>query len=110
LSKNIAVVEEARIPILSSCGPLVTPPRSRVTANAVMLPFWPGVSGVVLAKTVKKSAKPPFEIQSFSPFRIQCLPSGDRSARVLMLKASLPEPGSVRQNAAISSPDASRGR
>jgi len=49
--------------------PLVTPPRSRVTAKALIFPFCVTVSGVVLAKTVKKSAIPPFVIHSFCPLR-----------------------------------------
>ena len=69
LSKNTAVVFEARIPILSSCGPWVIPPRSRVTAKALIFPFAPGVSGAVLAKTVKKSAMPPLLIHNFCPFK-----------------------------------------
>ena len=67
-SNRTLVVTDARMPILSSCGPCETPPRSRVTANAVIFPFCSAVSGVVLAKTVKKSAMPPLVIQIFSPF------------------------------------------
>ena len=78
---------------------------SRVTMNAVM---WPRPSSEVFANTVKKSAIPPFVIQSFSPFRTQSSPS--RTAVVLMPAASEPAPGSVRQKAAIVSPLASFGR
>ena len=103
-SNDTEVVEEARIPILSSWGPEETPFMSRVTTKAVM---WPRPSSEVLAKTVKKSANPPLVIQIFSPFRIQSSPS--RTAVVRMPAASEPAPGSVRQNAATSSPVASRG-
>ncbi len=104
LSSTTVVVELARRPILSSCGPVVTPAMSRVTMKAVILPS--GVS--VLAKTVKKSAMPPFVIQIFSPVRIQSSPS--RTAWVFTEAASEPAPASVRQNAAMSSPLASLGR
>ena len=66
-SNRTVVVTDARMPILSSCGPWETPPRSRGTANAVIRPFCVSVSEVVLAKTVKKSAMPPLVIQIFSP-------------------------------------------
>ena len=52
---------------------------------------------------------PPFVIQIFSPFSIQ-LPSALRFAAVRIEAASEPAPDSVRQNAAIISPVASRGR
>ena len=84
-SSTTVVVEEARIPILSSCGPVETPFMSRVTMNAVM---WPRPSSEVFMNTVKKSAIPPFVIQSFSPFRTHSSPS--RTAVVLMLAASEP--------------------
>lgn len=64
----------------------------------------------VFAKTVIRSAYPPFEIQILLPFNNQCLPSSDSVALVLMEAASEPELGSVRQNAAVHSPQASRGR
>ena len=99
------MVELARSPILSSCGPTLTPFMSRVTMKAVSLPrssAWP-----VLAKTVKKPARPPLVIQSLLPSSTQSSPS--RTAVVLMLAASEPAPGSVRQKAAIISPVASLG-
>ena len=61
------------MPILSSCGPVVTPAMSRVTMNAVMLPR--SSAPPVLAKTVKKSAMPPLVIQILLPFRTQSSPS-----------------------------------
>jgi hypothetical protein len=79
---------------------------SRVTRNALIFPRSP--SFPVLAKTVKKSAISPSVIQIFSPLRIQSSPS--RSARVLIEAASDPEPGSVRQKAAIISPVANLGK
>ena len=42
----------------------------------------------VWAKTVKISAMPPLEIQILDPFKIQVLPSGESSARVLIEPAS----------------------
>jgi len=48
-SMTTVVVEEARMPILSSCGPFDTPFMSRVTMKAVM---WPRPSDEVFAKTV----------------------------------------------------------
>ena len=63
----------------------------------------------VRANTVQRSAIPPFVIQIFSPFRLQ-LPSSLRFAAVRIEAASEPAPDSVRQNAAINSPVASRGR
>ena len=75
------------------------------TMKAVILPSGPSVR----ANTVQKSAIPPFVIQIFSPFRVQ-LPSSLRFAEVRIDAASEPAPDSVRQNAAINSPVASRGR
>ncbi len=98
-------VDEARMPILSSWGPRVTPGQAVSTMKAVILPSGPSVR----ANTVQRSAIPPLVIQIFSPFRIQA-PSSPRFAEVRIDAASEPAPGSVRQNAAISSPVASRGR
>ena len=105
LSKRTVVVHDARMPILSSLGPELTPCQSRSTMKAVILP--PSLS--VLANTVKNPAVPPFVIQIFSPVRLQ-LPSAFFVAYVLTEAASDPEPLSVRQNAAMSSPEARRGR
>ena len=104
-SRNTAVVDEARSPILSSCGPVLTPFMSRVTMKAVSLPRSSGFP--VLAKTVKKLASPPLVIHSLLPSSTQSSPS--RTAVVLMLAASEPAPGSVRQKAAIVSPLESLG-
>ena len=49
----------------------------------------------VLAKTVNTSAISPLEIHIFDPFRSQCLPSGDSSARVLIEPASKPDEGAL---------------
>jgi hypothetical protein len=78
---------------------------SRVTMNAdsSFLPF----GSPVFANTVKKSAMPPLVIQILVPFSTQSSPS--RTAVVLIEAASEPDVGSVRQNAAIISPLASRG-
>jgi hypothetical protein len=100
------VVDEARMPILSSCGPWLTPGQPASTMKAVILP-----SGVVGAREhgVEAAAMPPFVIQIFSPLRVQ-LPSPLRVALVRIEAASEPAPDSVRQNAAIISPLASAGR
>ena len=103
LSKCTVVVELERRPILSSCGPMLTPSMSFVTMKAVILPRPP--SSGVLAKTVKKSAMPPLVIQSLLPLRTQSSPSF--TAVVVTAAASEPAPGSVRQYAAIISPLAS---
>ena len=57
-------------------------------------PLFSSLTGV-FAKTVNISAIPPLEIQILAPFKIQCLPSGDRSALVLIEFASDPDEGSV---------------
>jgi hypothetical protein len=106
LSRNTDVVELARMPILSSCGPMLTPSMSRVTMNAPR--FARSSATPVFANTVKKSAMPPLVIHSLLPLMIQSSPS--RVAVVLIDAASEPAPGSVRQNAAIISPLASLGR
>lgn len=57
--------------------------------NAVMASLGSPVflsSTVVCANTVRISAKPPFEIQIFVPFKIQCEPSGERTALLLKIK------------------------
>ena len=51
-SKWTVVVLEARMPILSSCGPAVTPGRSRGTMKAVMWALPSPLPEGVLAKTV----------------------------------------------------------
>ena len=61
------------MPILSSCGPWLTPGQARLDDEgrdlaALALP-------ARLANTVKKSAMPPLVIQSFSPFSTQSSPS-----------------------------------
>jgi hypothetical protein len=58
-----------------------------------------------LANTVKKLAMPPLVIHSFSPLSTQWSPWC--SAVVRIEPASEPEPGSVRQNAAMRLPLAS---
>jgi len=63
------VVDEARIPILSSCSPRLTPAHAASTRKAVILGFLPSSAGEVRAKTVNTSAKPPFVIQILPPFR-----------------------------------------
>src|ERR1700733_15639222 len=103
--KFTVVVEEARIPILSSCCPWLTPGHAASTTNAVILP----AGDDVRANTVYRSAMPPLVIHIFSPFKVQ-EPSGFLTAWVRIDAASEPAPDSVRQNAAIISPLASFGR
>ena len=83
------MVELARSPILSSCGPTLTPVMSRVTMKAVSLPRSSGLP--VLAKTVKKLARPPLVIHSLLPLSTQSSPS--RTAVVLTPAASEPGAG-----------------
>ena len=64
----IGVVDEPCRPILCSSLPELTPGKPRSTMNAV------NCSPSTLAKTMNRSAKPPFEIHIFSPFSTQ-LPS-----------------------------------
>lgn len=101
------------ITILFSGGPWVTPPNLRSTIKAetfsTISPLFSSFTGV-FAKTVNISAIPPLEIQILAPFNIQCLPSGESSALVLIEFASDPDDGSVNANAAKSSPDAKRGK
>ena len=59
----------------------------------------------VLAKTVKKSAMPPLVIQIFEPLSRKW--SSFSTALVRIEAASEPASGSVRQKAAIISPEAS---
>ena len=51
---------------------------------SVVVPVASSVTGV-LAKTVKNSAMPPFEIQILEPFRMKCFPSGDNSEGNIIL-------------------------
>jgi hypothetical protein len=67
-------------------------PMSRSTRKQVTPPFAP-FSGSVTANTITKSASLPPVMKTFSPLMIQSLPS--RTARVRMLRASEPAPGSV---------------
>jgi hypothetical protein len=64
----------------------------------------------VLAKTVKKSAVPPLEIQILLPLSTHDLPSGDKTAFNDTDPASDPLPVSVKANAANNSPDANLGK
>ena len=73
--------------------------------KAVILPSGDSVR----ANTVYRPAIPPLVIHIFSPFRVQ-LPSAFLEALLRMEAASDPAPYSVRQNAAINSPPAKRGR
>mmetsp|Transcript_53444 Transcript_53444/g.134320 ORF Transcript_53444/g.134320 Transcript_53444/m.134320 type:complete len:209 (-) Transcript_53444:464-1090(-) len=112
-SKNTSAVLDTLIPILFSGGPFVTPPKPRSTMKAVTLSFISPVFSsltLVCANTVKISAMPPLLIQILLPFKTQCFPSSDSTARDWMELASEPELGSVRQNAAIRSPVAREGR
>ena len=71
--------------------PCETPPKALSTMKAVTLSVFSPVLGSttgVWAKTVKISAMPPLEIQILDPFKIQVLPSGESSARVLIEPAS----------------------
>ena len=81
--------------------------------NAVTLsltsPVTSSLTGV-LANTVNISAMPPLLIHILLPFNIQCLPSAEGTALVLIEAASEPLAGSVKANAAIVSPVASFGK
>src|SRR5437879_9974515 len=89
------------MPIFFSSAPTENPgwPRSTMKQE--------NFSPFTLAKTMYTSAKPPLVIHIFWPLRIQCLPSGESTARVRAFCASDPACGSERQYAAISSPLAS---
>ncbi len=63
----------------------------------------------VAAMTTMISARGPFVVHSFSPFRIQCEPSSESSAVVDMFAGSEPTSCSVSAKAE-SAPRASRGR
>src|SRR5277367_392391 len=104
-TKLTVVVDDARIPILSSWGPWLTPGHLASTKNAVILP----ASDEVRANTVYRSAMPPLVIQIFSPFNVQP-PFEFLTACVRIDAASEPAPDSVRQNAAIISPLANFGK
>ena len=91
-AKFTVVVDDARMPSLSSFGPELTPGQPRSTMNADSFPASPSVR----ANTVKKFAMPPLVIQSFSPLSIQP-PPGFLTALAFMDAASEPEPASVRQ-------------
>jgi hypothetical protein len=67
-------------------------PMSRSTRKQVTPPLAP-FSGSVTAKAITKSASLPFVMKVFSPVITQSPPS--LTARVLMLRASDPAPGSV---------------
>ena len=62
----------------------------------MVVPVASSVTGV-LAKTVKKSAMPPFDIQILAPFRMKCLPSGDSSARNSFIVNSTPITAKIRK-------------
>ena len=53
-------------------------------------------SSITLAKTMKRSAKPPLVIHIFSPFSTK-LPSACASRALFAPSASDPDPGSLRQ-------------
>src|SRR6266571_226275 len=88
-----------------------TPGQSASMMNAVIcrfsLPFttFAGVRAI----TTINSAFVPFVHQSFSPFRIQAVPSSDGTALVSSAAGSEPTPGSVSANAEIA-PWARRGK
>ena len=102
-------LERARSPMKWHSCTVSTPSQAVSTTNAVIgLRLDPAGAGV-LAITMMISARGPFVVQSFSPFRIQWLPSSESSAVVDMLAGSEPTSGSVSANA-DSAPFASRGR
>ncbi len=82
------MVDEPCRPILCSSLPVETPGKARSTRKAV------NCSPSTLAKTMKRSANPPFEIHIFSPVSDQ-LPSACFVARVRAASASDPEPDSL---------------
>ena len=89
------------IPSFFSFAPIIIPGVSVSTTNA-LIPL------SVLAKTENTFAIPAFVIQTLLPFKIHLSPKS--YAFVVKLKVSDPAPGSVKVNAAIFSPDVSRGR
>ena len=98
-------VSEERIPSLSSGLPVLRPGVSRSTTKALMprLPF----DGSVTARTTNVPARAPFVTNCFAPFSTHASPS--LTARVFMAAASVPDPGSLRHQLPIRSPDASAG-
>ena len=67
------------------------------------------VLGLVLAKTINRSALPANVHQVFTPLISQS-PLGSRRALVVMPATSLPKSGSVTATADMHSPDAIRGK
>ena len=109
-SSWIGTVDDPFRPSFFSSGPGTTPPRSFVTAKAVMPRCASAApSATSRAKTVKKPANPPLEIQCFVPFRTKTPAASSSTAVVRIDAASEPASGSVSANAAIISPDASAG-
>src|ERR1051325_2811032 len=82
---------------------------SRMKAEICFFSFPFTTFGGVCAITTMTSAFRPFVHHSFSPLRIQPLPSGDGVAMVCIFAGSEPTPGSVSANAEIA-PLARRGR
>src|SRR5437773_4508534 len=93
------VVDDDLIPILCSSAP-GRQLSFLSTTNAENLSFSPST----LAKTMNTSAKLPFEMNIFSPFSVYVELSSLSFAVVLAPCASEPEPASVRQYAATTSP------
>ena len=63
-----------------------------------------------LAKTMNRSANPPFVVHIFSPLSRQEPSIASRVARARAASASDPDPDSLKQYAPIISPDRMRGR
>src|SRR3954470_5708570 len=97
------VVEEPSSPSLCSSLPLLTPGKPRSTMKAE------NASPSTLAKTMKRSAKPPLVIHIFSPLRTK-LPSACFVALARAPSASDPEPDSLSAYAPTISPETSPGR
>ncbi len=107
---STGTVDEPFSPSLRSSFPGSTPPRSFVTAKAVIRRC-SSLAGrpTSLANTVKNSAKPPLEIQCLEPLSTKVSVFSSKTAVVRIEAASEPASGSVRANAAIISPEASFG-
>src|SRR5881396_2971794 len=97
-------VDEPRSPILFSSAPVETPGYSFSTIKHV------NCFPLACANVMNMSAKAAFVIHIFSPFMIQCVPSGLRTAFVFAASASEPLPDSDNAYAEIFSPVQSRGR
>ncbi len=115
-SRGTFTFRKPMIPLERALSPMkehsltVSTPSHEVSTMKALMGFRDRPSGAgVRAMTTMRSARGPLVVQSFSPLRIQWLPSSVGSAVVEMLAGSEPTSGSVRAKAE-SAPAASRGR